>query len=551
MFHEGSEKFQKPHQFFHTRRAMLFYAALILGVFTITAFNSSGYFHADEHYQILEFANYKLGNSEISDLAWEFEARIRPALQVFVAYAIISISEFLHVSDPFHQALILRLLTACLSLLVIAVFIRANQNKIRQDLMPWYILLSCLLWFIPLVGVRFSSETWSGLFFLPGLSMIIRSDKKHYLRSGVLFGFSFLFRYQIALAIAELLIWALSFEKMRLKAIFEMAAGILVSMASGLICDLWLYGEFTLTPWNYLRVNLIEGKASTFGTSPWYYYFFLIFRYSFFPVGIVLLLMTVFFTINRFKSLYTGIILSFFVLHALIPHKELRFLFPVVNILPLILMLTYQDISKRFNIRKSVFIKLFIVLLVLINSMGLFVVMLKPAGFGRIALAQQIDKKYQGKTIDLYHFKNTNPYDPWGGLNADFYMQNDIRPILLDGPEHLQNIIPEEGTASLLVLKSSQMDNRVIQQMVEQNQLERTDQSFPRILNLPLKLYGYKTDEILILLEIKMNPLSSENRFIYPGDQEGTMVDPNIHTTPVHRHLQYSDIQGHLLSARR
>ncbi|HSW29364.1 MAG TPA: hypothetical protein VLH75_07700 [Longimicrobiales bacterium] len=33
--------------------------------------------------------------------------------------------------------------------------------------------------------------------------------------------------------------------------------------------DAWFLGEGVLAPWNDFRVNLLEGKAACFGTSPW------------------------------------------------------------------------------------------------------------------------------------------------------------------------------------------------------------------------------------------------------------------------------------------
>jgi phosphatidylinositol glycan class B len=90
-----------------------------LFVFIITAFFSEGYYHPDEHFQILEFANYKLGNSPASDLPWEFKEQIRPALQPALAYSTIKFLNFTGITSPFSHALLLRVLTALLSWFVI------------------------------------------------------------------------------------------------------------------------------------------------------------------------------------------------------------------------------------------------------------------------------------------------------------------------------------------------------------------------------------------------------------------------------------------------
>ena len=45
--------------------------------FLCAAFFSKGYFHADEHFQLLEFANYALENQE--NPIWEYQEKIRPS----------------------------------------------------------------------------------------------------------------------------------------------------------------------------------------------------------------------------------------------------------------------------------------------------------------------------------------------------------------------------------------------------------------------------------------------------------------------------------------
>ncbi|MEJ2880146.1 hypothetical protein [Pedobacter sp. GR22-6] len=88
----------------------ILYAVAILYVFT--AWMSSGYYHWDEHYQIVEFANYKLGNAAIDDLAWEYKACIRPGLQPALCFIIFKCLSTLGVTSPFLLTLCLRILTA-------------------------------------------------------------------------------------------------------------------------------------------------------------------------------------------------------------------------------------------------------------------------------------------------------------------------------------------------------------------------------------------------------------------------------------------------------
>ena len=47
---------------------------------------SEGRTHPDSDYQILEYANFKVGNESNLTLTWEFFEQIRPALQPALAY---------------------------------------------------------------------------------------------------------------------------------------------------------------------------------------------------------------------------------------------------------------------------------------------------------------------------------------------------------------------------------------------------------------------------------------------------------------------------------
>src|ERR1044072_8735709 len=87
--------------------------ALIVQI--ITAYFSVGFHQLDEHFQILEFANYKLGFSPSSDLPWEFRAQCRPGLQPFIAFCFAKSLLFLDIYNPFLLAFLLRLLMGLLS----------------------------------------------------------------------------------------------------------------------------------------------------------------------------------------------------------------------------------------------------------------------------------------------------------------------------------------------------------------------------------------------------------------------------------------------------
>ena len=66
--------------------------ALSLGIFFVTALRSSGFHQIDEHFQILEFAAFKLGLTNQGELPWEYSAQMRPALQPAIVVLIYKIN---------------------------------------------------------------------------------------------------------------------------------------------------------------------------------------------------------------------------------------------------------------------------------------------------------------------------------------------------------------------------------------------------------------------------------------------------------------------------
>ena len=144
---------------------------LILTVYITTAYFSSGYHHADEHYQIIEFANYKLGDIGEEQLPWEYKAKIRPAIQPWIATSIFKIADSLSITNNYTKVFILRLLTAFLTIFSLFIFYLSLKKRkiINSEYKYVFILLLFLLWFTPYIGVRFSSETWSANLFLIGI----------------------------------------------------------------------------------------------------------------------------------------------------------------------------------------------------------------------------------------------------------------------------------------------------------------------------------------------------------------------------------------------
>lgn len=356
-------------------------AALIW--YSLTAFFSIGYFHPDEHYQIIEFAGLLDGTNTSEDLTWEYESKIRPATQPIICYSIFKICDLFSITNPFDKAFILRFLTGILAVFSIYFFTNSCRRIILTKYWKPFLIISYFTWFLPFINVRFSSETLSGITFLFSLSLIIR-DKKNYLTyiiAGALIGLSFLFRFQIAIAALGLFLWLIFIKKEKLSNLSLIIFSGVSILSIGVLLDFWFYREPVFTFWNYLISFFYEGKEIIFGTSPWYYYITHGVFFSMFPIGITIITSLVILFYNKPKNIFIWIVLPFIIIHSAISHKEMRFLFPIINFLPIIIILAIQEINWNSSIKIArKFIHLSLILVFILNSAFLTFASFEPPG---------------------------------------------------------------------------------------------------------------------------------------------------------------------------
>src|SRR5690606_18920462 len=131
----------------------------------------------DQHFQIIEFANFKLGKIGDEDLAWEYEYRERQALQPLIAYGFIKTFHTLGITEPIKLTEILRILTGLLMVFGLSLFIKATLPLFRPEYRKVYIAASLLIWFIPCYYVHFGSETFSQLLLLLGCAVIFSNKR--------------------------------------------------------------------------------------------------------------------------------------------------------------------------------------------------------------------------------------------------------------------------------------------------------------------------------------------------------------------------------------
>lgn len=331
-------------------RAMIArYARLNLAITLVTAWFSYAYFHIDEYFQVLELVRFRLGQVDAWSLPWEHGAEMRSWLQPFLYWLLGAPLVRLGVEDPFALACVFRVVTALASWGSLVLFLRAT--------VPWFpgaserrlhVRVLTLAGFLPYLFVRTSSETASMAALTAALSLVLLRSRPpagpnerfaltttagRMIGAGVLFGWAFAFRFQSAFLTLGFGAWlALRVDEpwsARVRRLALLALGGAFALASSALVDRWGYGHWTFPAWTYLQANVLEGAASLFGSDPPFAYLWMLPANLFAPQLVVLLLLVLLAFWRAPGHPLTWAAAPFLLVHALIPHKEERFLFPI------------------------------------------------------------------------------------------------------------------------------------------------------------------------------------------------------------------------------
>lgn len=426
-------------------------------IYLITAYFSSGYYHPDEHFQILEFCNYKLGKSPATDLPWEFHDKMRPTLQPVIAMLLIKVLTLFSISNPFTYSLIFRFITALLSWFVLFKLSTLLIKEFSSDAgKKIFIFLSFLSGFAPFLNVRFSSETYSAITFLGALYFIIKyhnvlSEKVHIkmIFTGMLLGFSFFFRFQIAFAIIGLVLWLLIINKTKLMNLIFIALSGMVAVIICVALDSWFYGQFVFTPYNYFFNNIIQNKIAHFGASPWWYYIEHLIHNSLAPFWILLVFFFFYGLYKKPKDIFTWCLVPFLLFHFIIVHKEMRFMFPITFGFTYMVAVGIDNIINIQKVRK--YGQTIFVLLVVLNTPLLLNNMLLLADNVLSAYQYLYNRSPDKETVLLS--RGLNCFYKWG-LKINFYNSPNVKCIEFKDDEDFQNYVATNMSDTLYVLEN-------------------------------------------------------------------------------------------------
>jgi 4-amino-4-deoxy-L-arabinose transferase-like glycosyltransferase len=195
---------------------------------------------------------------------------------------------------------------------------------------------------MPFIGTRLMSEALSSFFVIAAVYFATRSwrmdDKgSNIFLSGLLFGVAAMFRFQAGLLFMGMLLF-LSIYDLRHRAKWLLFGGVLALILQ-IILDYATFGGFLTSIFGYVKFQM--QVLATHSSQPWYNFILLLFGLTL-PIATITTLPA--FLRSCARHLWLCVPLAFFVIfHCFSPHKEERFMFPII---PLFILMMGLGMKK-------------------------------------------------------------------------------------------------------------------------------------------------------------------------------------------------------------
>lgn len=397
---------------------------LVQVIICITAI---GIYHPDQHFQLIEFSMHQLHQPSAASDVWEFSAQLRSTLQVYLFSAYYELCTVLGIHDPYVQLEVLRIIFG----LALFVFFNAITLYYVRSEDPRYVYLTLLVlnfsWILPYTRTLFSSEMLSSVLFF-GALFLYETGKRSWwmaLLTGFLFSLAFYTRFQTAFAMIGFFIWLIGPAR-QARQLWLLAAGFLAGVGLNTLLDYAFYHAWVFTPYTYFVVNIVQGKAASMGTSSFLVYIAVLIGVTLAPPLSLFLLFFGFRSalLKKYRHPLVFSVVCFIVGHCLVAHKEERFLFPILNVLPIIIgwglpALFAWMARRRKGVRRLVYGTAWF-------SIGLntflLVVFLGTPYSQMIAFTLQLQRHFHGERATIYSVART-PFQTEHHLPFVFYEQ--------------------------------------------------------------------------------------------------------------------------------
>ena len=321
---------------------LLLALALLLRLLAIIAFPSLH--HPDENFQLFEQAHRIAFGYGV--VPWEFRDGARSPVLPYGLAALFWLGDKV-VGSPEGYLALARLTLASISLIAVAAAYRMGaRTSATHTLMAGLVAAT---WFeLVYFASRPLTEAVATTFLLTALALASveapRLDFRRLLAIGFCLSLALMLRFHLA---PGLLVIAVVLGRRELR-------GRWLPMGLGGLAPLFVFGAADWLYWGApfssyltaLRVDLIDGRASSFGVEPAGFYIGQLMDVwaGALPVMAALVLLRA-----RASALWVAAALAIIAVHMAIPHKEYRFVFPAFACLALVAAMGAADLIERLR----------------------------------------------------------------------------------------------------------------------------------------------------------------------------------------------------------
>ena len=366
-----------------------------------TAIFNYGFLALDDYYILSTIVPAQLA----PDLSCQIElADIRSPIPYLAVFGTTHLAYLLGLNDPLNQIRALYILLGLFSLVSIVYAVRIFQllDRPRTALLAAGILGFHFL--MPYISTRSLLENMGAPFLVASVYYLMRYREKgtavDLVVSVTLLAFSSMLRFQNGI-IFPVFIYVIAERKNLKDPVILMVTGVILLILTGLP-DLFLRGHWHESLFRYVKYNLTH--SSEYGTDPFYNYLPTVLGIILFP-----------FLISkypgfRWKKEYHGllpVVASFFLFllaHSAIPHKEERFLIPV---LPLLLISVAPPVEWLFFEIRS---RIRMTAILITNLVLLFFASFTISQYNSIGLVRMLNNHREIRKI--YLFQGTMSHVP-------------------------------------------------------------------------------------------------------------------------------------------
>lgn len=319
-------------------------ASVILFVRILSVFLVKTWYVPDEYWQTLEVAHKQVFG--YGAVTWEWQNGIRSYLYPSIVAAIYTILKYTGLDYPEALILLPRILQAIVSAVADYSFYKWTGNR------KWALFLILTSWFWFYTSGRTLLQTLETALVAVALSLFpFKSGKLGYYEQE---NPQWIWLAVLAVFIrpSSAPLWAvlgaynlLTTNQGRLKLFVRTYLPIAVVAGGALVAlDSYYYGRLVITPWEFFRFNVLNDIASFYGQHPWHWYLT-----QGIPALLGINLIPVLWAIsnilrrpkeNKIGSLLLTAAVLYVAVYSFIPHKEFRFVLPL---LPIFLYLA-QDV---------------------------------------------------------------------------------------------------------------------------------------------------------------------------------------------------------------